>query len=397
MSLVWKLLRQHISVGQFIGFILANLVGVVIIMLGMQFYADSIPLFTSADGLMKQEYMVISKRVSTVNTLFGSSDNGFSDDEIAEIGQQAFTKSVGAFTSSRFKVYASLNLAGKGVSSDLFFESVPDEYVDVESKDWRFNESENFIPIILPKNYLNLYNFGFSQGRNLPKLSEASISIVPLEIEIWGRNGSERFIGRVVGFSDRLNTILVPEDFMLWANQEFGVGRSQNPARLIVEVQNPADKTIAEFFQKRGYESENGALDLGKIAYFLRLIVLIVISIGLVISVLSFYILMLSIYLLLEKNITKLENLLLLGYSPEHISMPYQLLTIVLNLAILVVSILVVWSIRMVYMDILVELYPQVESGSLMPAVIIGGGLFVLVSVVNIFTIRMRIKRIWRG
>ena len=31
MSLIWKLLRQHISIPQFAGFFLANLVGMVII------------------------------------------------------------------------------------------------------------------------------------------------------------------------------------------------------------------------------------------------------------------------------------------------------------------------------------------------------------------------------
>lgn len=34
-------------------------------------------------------------------------------------------------------------------------------------------------------------------------------------------------------------------------------------------------------------------------------------------SVMSFYILMLSIFLLLQKNSAKLENLLLLGYAPD--------------------------------------------------------------------------------
>ena len=38
MSLVWKLLRQHISVPQFIGFFFANLFGMIIVLLAFQFY-----------------------------------------------------------------------------------------------------------------------------------------------------------------------------------------------------------------------------------------------------------------------------------------------------------------------------------------------------------------------
>ena len=37
MTLVWKLLRQHISIAQFEGFFFANLFGMLIVLLGWQF------------------------------------------------------------------------------------------------------------------------------------------------------------------------------------------------------------------------------------------------------------------------------------------------------------------------------------------------------------------------
>ena len=106
----------------------------------------------------------------------------------------------------------------------------------------------------------------------------------------------------IVGFSNRLNTILVPQSFMNWANQNFAPDSQPDPSRLIIEVDNPADASIAKYFQQKGYETEDGKLDAGKTTYFLRLIVGIVLAVGLFISILSFYILMLSIFLLLQKN-----------------------------------------------------------------------------------------------
>ena len=47
--LVWKLLRQHISVGQLAGFFLANLFGMMIVLLSVQFYRDVLPVFTEGD------------------------------------------------------------------------------------------------------------------------------------------------------------------------------------------------------------------------------------------------------------------------------------------------------------------------------------------------------------
>ena len=43
MTLVWKLLRQHISVPQFAGFAFANLFGMLIVLLGYQFIATCCP------------------------------------------------------------------------------------------------------------------------------------------------------------------------------------------------------------------------------------------------------------------------------------------------------------------------------------------------------------------
>ena len=42
--MIWKLLRQHISVAQLAGFFLANLCGMVIVLLGIQFYKDVLPV-----------------------------------------------------------------------------------------------------------------------------------------------------------------------------------------------------------------------------------------------------------------------------------------------------------------------------------------------------------------
>ena len=56
--LVWKLLRQHISVGQLAGFFLANLFGMMIVLLSVQFYRDVLPVYTEGDSIMKKEYII---------------------------------------------------------------------------------------------------------------------------------------------------------------------------------------------------------------------------------------------------------------------------------------------------------------------------------------------------
>ena len=210
-----------------------------------------------------------------------------------------------------------------------------------------------------------------------------------------GNGRVEQYKGNIVGFSNRLNTILVPQSFMKWANENFAPGAEAQPSRLIIEVNNPADSSIAGYFQRKNRNPPDGKLDAGKTTYFLRLIVGIVLGVGLFISILSFYILMLSIFLLLQKNTTKLESLLLIGYSPNRVALPYQLLTVGLNIVVLVLSVGLVYWLRGYYLNSIQLLFPQLETGSLWVAVSMGILLFLVVSVINILTVRKKIFSIW--
>ena len=395
MSLVWKLLRQHISIPQFAGFAFANLFGMLIVLFGFQFYQDVLPVFTQQDSFMKADYLIMSKKIGMGNTISGRT-NTFSGSEIDDVSSQKFVKKVGKFTSTEYKVDASMGVNGVNVlNSELFFESVPDGFVDVPLKDWKYEPGSKEVPIILPRTYINMYNFGFAQSHSLPKISDGLVGMIDFEIFIQAGGKKEQFKGKVIGFSSRLNTILVPQAFMDWSNHEFAPEDHSDPTRLIVEVGNPADENISQYLDENGYEVETDKLDAEKTTYFLRMMVTMVMVVGLVISILSFYILMLSIYLLVQKNSSKLENLLLIGYSPANVSKPYQLLTMGLNIVVLIVAWVVLFFLRSYYMDFIETLFPDIDEGSMLPAILLGLVLFFIVSVLNIIAIRRKVMKIW--
>lgn len=395
MRLVWKLLRQHISVPQFAGFFFANLVGMLIVLLGFQFYHDVLPVFTAKDSFLKADYLILSKRVGTADVFTGRGHE-FSGSEIDDLSAQPFVTSVGKFTSTNYRVDASLSVNGIPLmKTDFFFESVPDDFVDVSSSEWEYKPGDKRVPIILPRSYINMYNFGFAQTRSLPKISEGLLGMIDLGILIRGNGQEERFHGKVIGFSNRLNTILVPQSFMDWSNARFAPGEPTKSTRLIVQVGNPADERVTTYLEKKGYEVESDKLAAEKTTYFLRMVVSLVMIVGLVISVLSFYILMLSVYLLVQKNASKLENLLLIGYSPARVAMPYQVLTIALNVAVLFMAWALLSVARGYYMGILTTLFPQMEPGGLWPSIVAGLILFLVVSVLNVIVVRRKVMRVW--
>lgn len=109
MTLLWKLLRQHISIAQFVGFFFANLLGMFIVLFGFQLYRDVLPIFTQSDSFMKGNYVIVSKRIG-MGTTFSGRSNTFTRAEIEDLSAQPFVEKAGTFTSTNYKVTASMAL-----------------------------------------------------------------------------------------------------------------------------------------------------------------------------------------------------------------------------------------------------------------------------------------------
>lgn len=204
MSLLWKLLRQHISIGQFAGFFVANLLGMIIVLSGYQFYNDVLPIFTNGDSFMKSNAIMVTKRIGTGNALSGNAST-FSAKDIAELEKQPFTRRTGAFMSANYKTHANMSISGTQIfSSEIFFESIPDEFIDINMKDWRYNAGDDIVPIILPRSYINIYNFGFARSHALPQISDGLMGMIDLQLRIHANGKEQTFQGKVVAFSSSM-------------------------------------------------------------------------------------------------------------------------------------------------------------------------------------------------
>ena len=394
--ILYRLLSRHINAGQLAGFVLANLCGMTIVLAAVQFATDIIPMFTGNDSFLKPGQMVMAKHVSTVRTLTGKAPT-FSAEEIADVSQQPFVKEAGTFTPSLFSVVATLGSRKLGVefSTEMFFEAVPDDFIDVDLSRWQWHEGDDEVPIILPRNYLDLYNFGFASSQGLPALSESLVSMIKIRFYLRGSAGSKELSGRVVAFSKKLNTILVPQTFMDEMNATLSPDRQPEPSRLILTVSNPADERIATYLKDHSYETEANDAEAARTAHFLRIIISIVLVVGLIISALAFYVLLLSIFLLLQKNTEKIDTLLLIGYSPQAVARPYHLLTISLNTLVLALSVVIAIMLRGYYLPLFGQLYPSYSAANLYPALLTGLALYLTVSVLNYVAIRRKVLHVW--
>jgi hypothetical protein len=312
-----KIFQKNRSWYQITGAAIGSFLGLFLLLFAFQIYFDFQQILRGANE--NDNYITINKPVSLVNTFLGKSV--FTKDNIQELENQAFTvheEGVGAFTANRFKASASSKMVN--FYTELFFESVPNAFLDVQDSHFRWDEGQTEIPIIMSKDYLALYNFGFALSQGLPQFTPSTIRQVTIDITVRGNGREEVFTGRIIGFSERINSILVPDSFMQWSNAQFGDQPDAGASRLILKVRNPYDIELTSFLNEKGYELSTGRLVGGRLSAILNTILTVIAIIGVILMVLSVIVFLLNYQLIISKSAADIKLLLQIGYNPSHIT-----------------------------------------------------------------------------
>lgn len=388
-----KLQRKTLIPSQMAAYTLSLLVGATIALLSLQLYADLKPLLNSQTDVFRAHTVTVSKTVTAVKT---ARKKGiyFTDKELQRLKQQEFVKEVAQFNNSTFNVSAAISFGGQQMSTDLFFESVPDGYVDIQSDDWRWDSTSNFLPIVIPEDYLNLYNFGFAESQSLPVVAPGLLSQVTFNVFVEGNGKRKVYNSRIVGLSSKINSILVPEDFLLWANREFGAADDKGSSRLLVEFSDASDERIAEYFKANGLNINKAELESSKMAFFFRLAMGFVMAIAMVIILLSMALIVMSMNLIVHRNREMFINLRNIGYSVGTMSRFYKVVTSLLTVGVIMLSAVIVVWIRSYYLARLSTMFNA--GGTLAPTIIGSLSLAALLLVICNHSIVRTIKRIIR-
>lgn len=372
MELLFKLLKQNINAWQIFGFVIANLLGGTIVLIGIQAYQDFNRFINKESGLLSEGYMVVTKPINgmtTLTNLFGVQPS-FSEKEIKQIEEHPEVKEIGRFTAANFSLRGSFSLADLNISTDMFMESVPDRFIDVEfdSPDtWKADINSNKIPVIIPRRYLNIYNYGYASTKGLPQLGEGLTSAFPVTIKVSGNGQTCFYSAKIVGFTDRLNTILVPEKFLSQANEKFATSIPKRPSRLIVSTHtNGGNNTFLEFLEEKGYAVE-GDMESLRLKTLVNGILWVMIGIGGIVSVLAFLLLLISIQLLIEKNKEKFINLHSLGYTIRNISAPYLWMVVIIDSLVWFIAVSIVSIIYPNLFAFFSAISPDLKLASLLP------------------------------
>jgi hypothetical protein len=263
------------------------------------------------------------------------SKGGFSEEEIEEITLQPFADQVSPFLSNQFPVSGyTENERFPDFYTELFFEAIPDEFIDVKSEEWIWDPEVGKIPVIIPQDYLNLYNFGFAPSQGLPQIPKGVLSMIDFKLRLRGQSGSDDYDGQIVGFSNRIHSILVPLDFLTWANDRYGYFEKSNPSQLIMVSKDPTDPNIIRYLEEKGYDTIREKLKSSRMNIILKLIISFLVVVAAIIIGLAFLVFLLSLQLMISRSSEKIRRLNKIGFHYREISRPYILLLLVLMTAV---------------------------------------------------------------
>lgn len=341
MRLLFKLLRQNISIGQIAGFVLVNLLGGLIVLSGIQGYKDFKSFSTSGDCIMSSGYLVITKPVESLI----AERPVFSDEEIKDLEKLSSVSSVGEFISSQIEVKASFELGQARIASDIFLEAVPDEFIKDNyssvgrvEREWSADLASEVLPVVIPRNFLNLYNYGFAAANGLPQITDDLLGTFPLKIYFKTESGRREYRAVVCGLTNKINTILVPWNFIQEVNSVYAPGSDCRPSRLILTTDaGEFEDSFFEYIKEKEYiiEGDSSHVRLQSLIYG---ILAVIIAVGFIFSAMAFFLLVVSILLLIEKNKEKIVNLFSMGYSIRNIAKVYQLTVLLIDAAVWLVA-----------------------------------------------------------
>jgi hypothetical protein len=294
-------------------------IGVLLLLCSIQMYIN-IQQLLGGESQRKEgsDFISISKTI-TNETMGQLEKNLFNANDIKDISTKPFIEGVSPLTANRFRVQLS---AGDIIpfSTDMFLESLDNNFIDTVPPNFTWKEGQDYLPIIFSSDFLEIYNV-FAPGYGLPQLSAETASQVVVFITCYGQNGEKQtFRGSIVALSDRVNSIIVPRNFLDWANNKFGNTTDVKASRLYIKTKDANNPDFLNYLQQKNYKVNKDKTKFGRVKQVLQGIFSGLGIFGLLVVILALMLFSFYLQLMIARSKDNLQLLLMMGYSPNWLS-----------------------------------------------------------------------------
>jgi hypothetical protein len=272
--------------------------------------------FGRGEEILGSNSIIIQKQVTNFNAL-NLAKTDYSEKEIENIKNQPFIERVEPILSNSFGV--SLQTDSELVPyfrSDVFVQSLNPDFLKFDREVWKWKEGDDFVPIVLPQDFLVMLNT-FASAKGLPQVSEELAKSIGFKFTLYAEGKKEFQQVRIIGFTNEVSAILVPEEFMQYGNEKYP---SETPAKitqLMVGVKEGAFGDFERFLKERSMESKASSMVVGKLKSIAGTLFLIVLAISVIAVFLASLVLIQYAQLMMTKNAYEIRTLLRQGYPPK--------------------------------------------------------------------------------
>ncbi|MEX1201689.1 MAG: hypothetical protein WEA59_00485 [Ferruginibacter sp.] len=343
MKLSFKQIASFLNMGTSTGSRLISYLGLGI---GVLLLLCSMQMFININVLLKDrnprttgfDYISITKKITDQNV---GHDNSFSTAEITALQSLPFIEDATPLIANKFVVSASGGPA-LPFTTDIFLEAIKTDFIDTIPPSFTWQPGQAMVPIIISSDYLELYNTVFAPSRDLPQISEGAMGALVMQLECTGVYGTKIFRGNIVALSDRINSVIVPKNFLEWANKNVANISNSNATRVYIKTTDANNVEFLNYLQKNDYQINKDKTKFGRVKQLLQAVVsglggFAVLVILLAMMLFSFY-----LQLMIARSKDNLQLLLALGYSPNWLSKTVAQRWVPIYLLIILVPVLLV-------------------------------------------------------
>lgn len=272
--------------------------------------------FGEGNEILGPNTIIVQKKVSTSSTL-GLTSTTFSEKEIEKIKGEKFIEDVKPVISNNFDI--SLQTDDPLVPyfrSDVFIQTVDPGFIDVETSEWTWKEGDTVVPIIMPRDFLVMLNT-FMSANNINQVSDDLAKKIRFKFTLFDDTKKEWINAQIIGFTNEVSAILVPESFMLYGNAKFSGGEEQKITQIMISGKENEFGKVEELLAKKGLESKNSQMVVGRLKSIIGTLFLVVLGISVIAVFLSGLVMIQYLQLLISRNAYEVRTLLRIGYHPS--------------------------------------------------------------------------------
>lgn len=341
--------------------------------------------FGEGEEILGDNTMIVQKKVTSYNSM-NLAKTDFSDREIENIRKQSFTAAVDPILSNSFGV--SIQTDSELVPyfrSDVFVQSIDQDFIKINEKNWQWEEGDEFVPIVMPRDFLVMLNT-FASAKGIPQVSDELAKSIGFKFTLYNDDGKEWQKAKIVGFTNEVSAILVPQSFMEYGNEKYPTKTPAKVTQLMLTVKENEFGKFESFMQKRSMESKATSMVVGKLKSVAGTLFSVLIAISIITVFLAGLVLVQYAQLLISKNEYEIRTLLRIGYAPKVITMKILNYFLVVFAVITGLSIAVFLLTKLWIDGLLIEGGIRIDTGitwlSLL-AVIIAFGIYTVVNYFN--------------